>query len=96
VVIFSIGLGATVLDVGVRSSLKQLADETGGRSFFPRTAADLKEVYGQIAADLRSQYYLAYPPTNRSSDGGWRTIRLETKVKGAHVKTRKGYYAVSQ
>lgn len=95
VVIYSIGLGATVLDVGVRGSLKQLADETGGRSFFPRTATDLKEVYGQIAADLRSQYYLAYPPTNRSSDGGWRKIRLETKVKGAHVKTRKGYYAVS-
>jgi len=96
VVVYSIGLGATVLDVGVRGSLKQLADETGGRSYFPRSAADLKDVYEQIATDLRSQYYLTYPPTNRSSDGKWRKIRLETRVKGANVKTRKGYYAVSK
>ena len=95
-VIYSIGLGATVLDVGIRSSLKQLADETGGRSYFPNSASELAEVYQQIAEDLRSQYFLAYAPTNRASDGTWRRIRLETTAKGAKVKTRKGYYAVKQ
>ncbi|HEY3177185.1 MAG TPA: VWA domain-containing protein [Candidatus Polarisedimenticolia bacterium] len=94
IVIYSIGLGATVLDVGVRSSLKQIADETGGRSYFPRTAEELEEIYQQIAEDLRSQYAIAYSPLNRASDGSWRKIRLETSVKGARVKTRKGYYAV--
>jgi VWFA-related protein len=96
VVIYSIGLGATVLDVGIRGSLKQLADETGGRSYFPRTADDLADVYQQIAEDLRSQYYLAYSPTNRATDGTWRKIRLETSVKNVKVKTRRGYYAVKQ
>lgn len=96
VVIYSIGLGATILDVGVRGSLKQVADETGGRSYFPRSAADLEEVYQQIAEDLRSQYYIAYSPINKESDGTWRKIRLETTAKGVKVKTRKGYYAVRQ
>ncbi|HET9481460.1 MAG TPA: VWA domain-containing protein [Candidatus Polarisedimenticolia bacterium] len=94
VVIYSIGLGATVLDIGIRGSLKQLADETGGRSYFPRTAHDLEDVYQQIAEDLRSQYYIAYSPGNKATDGTWRKIKLETRARGVKVKTRRGYYAV--
>ena len=94
VVIYSIGLGASVLDVAVRGSLKQLADETGGRSYFPSSAEELKEIYQQIALDLRSQYAVAYSSTNRTANGTWRKIRLETTAKGAKVKTRRGYYAV--
>lgn len=94
VTIYSIGLGATVLDVGIRSSMKQLADETGGRSYFPSTAGGLADVYQQIAEDLRSQYYLTYSPTNQKLDGTWRKIKLETRARGVKLKTRKGYYAV--
>ncbi len=94
VVIYSIGLGATVLDVSMRSSLKQVAEETGGRAYFPHTAADLADVYQQIADDLRSQYYMAYSSTNKATDGTWRKIKLETSVKGVKVRTRRGYYAV--
>jgi len=94
VVIYSIGLGVTALDVGVRGSLKQLADDTGGRSYFPHSAKELEDIYGQIAEDLRSQYYLSYSSTNKATDGSWRKLRLETTVKGAKIKTRKGYYAV--
>jgi VWFA-related protein len=95
-VIYSIGLGATVLDVGVRGSLKQVADETGGRAYFPHSASELAGVYQEIATDLRSQYYITYAPTNRATDGTWRKIKLECLVKGAKVKTRKGYYAVKK
>jgi VWFA-related protein len=94
IVVYSIGLGATVLDVGVRSSLKQIADETGGRAYYPRTAGELGEIYQQIAEDLRSQYAITYSPGNKVADGSWRKIRLESTAKGARVKTRKGYYAV--
>ena len=94
VVIYSIGLGVTALDVGVRGSLKQLADDTGGRSYFPHSAKELEDIYGQIAEDLRSQYYLSYSSSNKNADGSWRKLRLETTVKGAKLKTRKGYYAV--
>lgn len=96
VTIYSIGLGATVLDVGIRGSLKQLADETGGRSYFPNTAGELNETYDEIAQDLRSQYFLTYAPSNSKSDGTWRQVRLETTAKNAKIKTRKGYYAVKK
>jgi len=96
VVVYSIGLGATVLDIGIRGSLKQLSDETGGRYFFPNNAKELDNVYHEIAQDLRSQYYLAYAPSNRDYDGSWRKIRLETTAKGVKIKTRKGYYAVKR
>lgn len=94
VVVYAIGLGATVLDVGIRGSMKQLADETGGRSYFPHSASELADIYAQIAEDLRSQYYLTYAPANRATDGTWRKIRLETTARGAKIKTRRGYYAV--
>ena len=38
--------------------LRQFAQETGGRSFFPSRVEDLKDVYGQIADELSSQYTL--------------------------------------
>lgn len=94
VIIYSIALGATVLDLGIRGSMKQIADDTGGRAYFPRTASDLKEVYEGIAADLRSQYFLTYSPKNRNLDGSWRSIKLSCRREGASLKTRRGYYAV--
>jgi len=94
VIIYPIGLGASVMDVGIRGTLKQLADDTGGRAFFPKNASDLKEVYNAIATDLRSQYFITYSPRNRTLDGSWRAIKLECADADARVKTRRGYYAV--
>jgi Ca-activated chloride channel family protein len=95
VIIYSIGLGVSFLDVSSHGVLKELAEETGGRSFFPGKAEDLEGVYQQIADELRSQYYLSYSPSNENWDGKWRKIRLETpKRKELEVRTRRGYYAV--
>ena len=95
VLIYSIGLGISVLDVGAHSVLRELAEETGGRSFFPGKAEDLEGVYQQIAEELRSQYYLSYSPTNEDWNGKWRKIRLSAqRKKDVDVRTRKGYYAV--
>jgi len=78
----------------LRGTLKQLADDTGGRAFFPKNASDLKGVYDAIATDLRSQYFMTYSPRNQSLDGKWRAIKLECRTPDVHVKTRRGYYAV--
>ena len=48
--------GSKVLDVATHSVLRNLAEETGGRAFFPGKVEDLAEVYQQIAEELRSQY----------------------------------------
>jgi Ca-activated chloride channel homolog len=88
-------LGISILDVNSHSVLKELAEETGGRSFFPGKAEDLEGVYQQIAEELRSQYYLTYSPTNEDWNGKWRKIRLSApRQKDVDLRTRKGYYAV--
>lgn len=96
VIIYAIGLGTSVMDIGMRSSFKQMADDSGGRAFFPRNAEALAEVYDQIAADLRSQYFITYRSENRDFDGSWRKIEVECRNPEARLKTRRGYYAVGR
>jgi Ca-activated chloride channel homolog len=95
VIIYSIGLGVSILDVSSHSVLKELAEETGGRPFYPGKVEDLEGVYQQIADELRSQYYLSYSPANENWDGKWRKIKLSLpQRKELEVRTRRGYYAV--
>jgi VWFA-related protein len=95
VIIYTIGLGVSFLDVSTHSILKELAEETGGRPFFPGRAEDLEGVYQQIADELRSQYYITYSPSNENWDGKWRKIRLAVpQRKELEARTRRGYYAV--
>ncbi len=94
VIIYPIGLGTSVLDVELRRILKTLAEETGGRAYFPDKVADLKGVYGEIAAELKSQYYITYEPTNDNWDGRWRKIKLTATGRDLDIRTRSGYYAV--
>lgn len=73
--------------------LEQFSDETGGRAFFPYRVDDLAQSFQDIGDELRSQYSLAYTPTNRRADGAFRRIKVEVDRKGMSVRTRKGYYA---
>jgi len=72
--------------------LKRLADETGGRAFFPLKAEDLAQSFQDIGEELRSQYSLAYRSTNSSRDGAFRAIKVDTDQKNLKVRARKGYY----
>ena len=73
--------------------LQQFADETGGRVFFPYKLDDLAASFQDIGDELRSQYQLAYAPSNKSFDGKFRRIRVEVERKGLSVRARKGYFA---
>ena len=75
--------------------LRQLADETGGRTFVPSRIEDLAGVYDDIAGELTRQYWLAYVPPPASTDEFRRvSVRVETRP-GLLVRTRNGYYARS-
>src|SRR5262249_42925425 len=54
--------------------LRQLAQETGGRTFFPSQATELTGIYGQISDELSSQYTIGYTSRNPRRDGAWRRI----------------------
>ncbi len=73
--------------------LDEFASETGGRSFFPYSVDDLGQSFQDIGVELRSQYSLAYVPSNRATDGSFRKIGVDVSRKGLVVRARKGYYA---
>ena len=74
--------------------LKSLAEETGGRAFFPYHVDDLDQSFQDIGEEFRNQYSIAYNPTNHSLDGRYHKIRVDTpEHKGFQVRARRGYYA---
>jgi Ca-activated chloride channel family protein len=77
-------------------ALQQMADETGGRAFFPYRVDDLGQSFQDIGDELRSQYSLAYTPANRSADGRFRKIQIQMErreYKDLIIRARRGYYA---
>jgi Ca-activated chloride channel homolog len=56
--------------------INKLATETGGRAFFPDSIAELPQIANDIIRDLRTQYVIAYNPTNKTQDGSYRAIKV--------------------
>lgn len=56
--------------------ITKLATETGGRAFFPQSLSELPDIANQIVRDLRTQYVIAYNPTNKVRDGSYRAIKV--------------------
>jgi len=73
--------------------LKQLADETGDRAFFPFKVEELDEAFRQISQELRSQYNIGYLSSNTKRDGTYRKVEVKIAEKGLKLSYRKGYYA---
>jgi len=56
--------------------INKLATDTGGRAFFPQSLSEMPDIANAIVRDLRTQYVLAYNPTNKARDGSYRAIRV--------------------
>jgi len=75
-------------------ALNDLAQATGGESFFPKEAAEVERIAHTVARDIRSQYTIQYTPTNQAMDGSFRAIKVAVKAPGSPTaRTRNGYYA---
>jgi hypothetical protein len=75
------------------SYLKALADKSGGRLLRADTITSLPDAFGQIAAELRTQYMLGYYPINKERDERYRKIKVETTRKNVVIRSRPGYLA---
>ncbi len=75
--------------------LNEMSTKTGGRVYPVESLQQLDPAFAQIAAELRTQYSLAYYPSNEKHDGKWRRIRIEIKKPGLTVQARPGYRAPS-
>jgi len=83
--------------------LEELAEETGGKFYFPESADEVEAICTQVAHEIRNQYTVGYKPTNSRRDGTWRavTIKLNTPATGKNSKkpiarTKRGYYAPTE
>ena len=92
VAIYTIGLDVGSLKGGVRRKLNQMAEETGGRSFYIKNAFELKGVYDEIEEELRSQYLLAYSSDLPATEGEYREVEVKLKDKKYKARTIRGYY----
>ena len=72
--------------------LKQLANETGGRAYFPTDARELAKMYQGIWDELSSQYSIAYSSGNPKRDGAWRRIQVRLLRPSVTARTKQGYY----
>ncbi len=73
--------------------LRQLAQETGGRAFFPKHVNELETVYGRIGEELSNQYILGYTSKNLRRDGTWRRVVVRVERPSIRTRTKQGYYA---
>jgi Ca-activated chloride channel family protein len=78
--------------------LDELASVSGGKAFFPRSNAEMDDIFEQIALELRHQYSIGYKPENFTNDGRWHKIKVKVNpprgLPRLFVRSKDGYYAV--
>ena len=82
----------TVSDRVNVAALRELTDDSGGRTEIVRGARDLDPATAGIAHELSQQYFLGYPATG-VKDGRWHAIRVEVRNANHLVRARKGFVA---
>jgi Ca-activated chloride channel family protein len=103
IMVYAIGIRDSEFPDGKldKDALRKVSEKTGGRAFFPQNEAELRAAFGQIQDELRSQYLVAYAPTNKLRDGSYRQVRIEIinpelRKQKLTLLYRQGYYAKKQ
>jgi Ca-activated chloride channel family protein len=98
--IYAIGIGDRYTFNVDDGALRKVAEQTGGRAYFPKHERDLRDAFAQIQRDLREQYLVAYSPSNKSRDGSYRRIEIQLvnpvlRQQNLKLNYRAGYFAKS-
>ena len=78
----------------IRESLRVLerfSAETGGSLFPVHDAEDLTRAARRIQDEMHHQYVLGFYPPERSTDGAFRSLRVDAG-RNRRVRARQGYY----
>ena len=97
-VIYVIGIGNSKYEGVDKGALRDLAQRTGGRAFFPDKKFDLAAAFAEIEQELRTQYLIAYSSSNKRRDGSYRRITIEItnpdlRKEKLELRHRPGYFA---
>jgi VWFA-related protein len=83
---------ANVRALAAERRMAELAEETGGAVYIPKSAEDLDSAFAQIAADLAQQYILSYYPATEKRDGKYHVLSVRVKTNpNARVRARGGF-----
>jgi Ca-activated chloride channel family protein len=103
VVLYAIGIlsgsdAGSSLGMEGQGTLDELANVSGGKAFFPRSPAEMDDIFEQIALELRHQYSIGYKPNSFVNDGKWHKVKVKvTPPRGLprlFVRSKEGYYAL--
>lgn len=97
-VVYVIGIGNNKYEGVDKGALRDLAQRTGGRAFFPDKKFDLTAAFAEIEKELRTQYLIAYSSTNKRRDGSYRKVTIEItnpelRKEKLELRHRPGYFA---
>jgi Ca-activated chloride channel homolog len=104
VVVYAIGIlgggdAGSSLGMEGQGILDEMTGVSGGKAFYPRTAAEMDDIFEQIALELRHQYSIGYRPPNFVNDGKWHHIKVKiTPPRGLprlFVRAKEGYFAIA-
>jgi Ca-activated chloride channel homolog len=83
-------------DTGGEHALIQISEDTGGRYFYATSGPQLDDAFRQISDELRTQYLLAYYPSQKVSDSLFRRIQVTVTAPPTggklQVRHRTGYF----
>jgi len=83
---------ANVRDLTAERRMQEMATQTGGEAYIPKTVKDLDSAFTQIASDLAQQYILSYYPAADKRDGQYHQIVIRVKKQDAtRIRARKGF-----
>jgi Ca-activated chloride channel family protein len=92
--VYVVGIGG-VAGISLKGErfLRKLANDTGGRAFFPTREIELRPIHELVASEVTLRYILTYVPKNQKVDGTWRTIAVSVADPALRVRARPGYFA---
>ena len=102
VVLYAIGIlsgsdAGSSLGMEGQGVLDELSGVSGGKAFFPRSAAEMDDIFEQIALELRHQYSIGYKPEAFTNDGKWHRVKVKVNAPRGlprlFVRSKEGYYA---
>ena len=92
--VYVVGIGGVAgISLKGETLLRKIAQQMGGRAFFPTREADLPDVHAAVAADAYHRYVISYTPLKQEADGSFRAIALTTPNPAYKVRAREGYFA---
>src|SRR5882724_4372715 len=104
VVLYAIGIlggsdAGSALGMEGQSILDELAGVSGGKAFYPRSGAEMDDIFEQIALELRHQYSIGYKPRDFVTNGKWHKIKIKVDpprgLPRLFPRYKEGYFAIA-